>query len=300
MYGKTKKPNRFIAEKCFLGFGILFSILICYSTPALATTLDLRTGGDGWINGGFFSVEKMNPGGTGFITPFVRLQTNDDYESGTNTLQNPVLDEKPHWLYVYQLTTDNIFTLNGQDYVNVLLDTDEPASKEALNLVSLILYTDISDQKYPYPTQTTAELMAAISWNMDVGGDGDSTVLTDYTLIGGGSGWWGDLSVLIPINLADMGKYFYLYSAFTESDNNPEEWSIVFFDNPPPPPAPPPGAAPEPAPILLPGMGLVGLAGVARKKKKKKTKKLSKKKRGWVINLALPLFFLNLLKDSGY
>lgn len=242
-----------MVKKSFLGLGILFLLSVCSLPSALATSLDLTTGGDGWINGGYFYVGTENPAGTGYITPFVRLQSNDNDEEGTNTNLPRELDEKPHWLNVFTLRPDMVS--NG--YVQLVLDTDEPDSKADIDLTKLILYSDASDQKYPYPNQSNSTYWAGVVWDMDFGPDDDSEVLLNYALVSGGSGWWGDLFVKIPVPSEHIGKYIYVYSFFDNVDNNPEEWSIVSGR-----------PVPEPSTTLLVGLGLVGLAGFRRKFKR--------------------------------
>lgn len=255
-----------LARKVLMRLCIVLSGLAA-TVPVYATTLDLTDGGEGWINDGFFSVEEMNPAGTGYILPFVRLQSKDD-ESGTNTNLKVTLDEKTSWISVFQITSDYIFELDDKTYLNFILDINETAANSAINLTELILYLDESDSKYPYPDQSDLSLMAISAWNMDTGSDGDSTINLDYNYVSGGSGWWGDLSVMVPITTDDIGKYFYLYSAFTDADAGFEEWSID-----PPVSTEEDGAnsaggqVPEPTTIFLFGCGLLSLAKFSRKKK---------------------------------
>lgn len=245
-------------------------VAMCAVTAGVApaATLDLTTAGSsGFINGGYFTTADNHSTGTGLINPFVRIKGNDIIEGYNASLSNA--DLMPNVLTGnftkdIQLSAIPQVTLaDTKTYYEFLLDINQTGSHPLLSLDKIQLYTR--------PTaMTDASTLALLTgsatkrWDLDLGLDGDSKLLLDYSLNEGSGS--GDMYAYIPISAfgnAAQSDYLYFYSMFgatgdpyAENDGH-EEWAVR---TPGTPRRVPDGGST----IALLGMALLGLGG-ARK-----------------------------------
>jgi len=218
----------------------------------------------GIINGALFERLDISKAGRGVFPTFLNVQQDpakDGITQGYNSDWRPVEFQEgtsgPHnhsvelgWLGQIQL--DSVW------YYSFALDVDQaPGDDPYLFLEKLQIFQTDDNEAHPY--SALGNTIGTKVYDLDVGADGDSTVLLDYLLSSGGSGQ-SDMIVNIPTsNFVYPGDYVVLYCYFTNDNDGPQEWSYM---------AGPGAPVPEPATMLLLGSGLLGLAGLRRKFRK--------------------------------
>jgi len=231
-----------------------------------------------------FSLTDQQPTGTGFIDPFVRLDTNKVPEQGYNTDARPVqFDEKQDHQYTHSLLLSSLGTktINGQTYVEFLLDANQTGSNPGISLDQLRIFQGNTAYNTGYgPTDATGTFStgATLVYSLDTTSNNNEVALPVQNTNGfnanNGSGS-GDLYVYVlasKFNPAD-GAYVYLYShfgddsSFKAADKNTynlnnndgfEEWAALTGQFVPP--------VPEPSTIALALSGVVsaGFVGLRR------------------------------------
>lgn len=230
---------------------------------AVTTTLDLRSGDSGTINGGTFStlaedIDDTPSEGTGVFQPFLRVHTtgNGDIEQGYNTDRKKSdfqFDEIAGvWTHSVQLQ-DLLVDSDGN--IRLLLDIQEPtpANKVDISLDMMEIYVGNAADPGDYP-------FASLTPVYDLG---DSQVLLRSSLYGSGQGRF-DMEFTIAASIfAGFGPddYFILYTKFGNeyaAEGAFEEWSAVqgeFTQIP----------VPAALPLLLTSM--LGLGFLSRRRK---------------------------------
>ena len=210
----TKMPNLKTWLTAFIGATALLT-----SIPADATVLDLNAApnGTGTINGAIFSINYLQPAGTGVIDPFLTIQNNGT-EQGYNGANNNFDTKRvPQWNHEITLGSLAQFTLGGVQYYQFVVDVNEPNSSSSLiSLDMLKIYTSSTIQS---STSVDANgifngSLGTLRYNLDGSPAGDSYVKYDDMNHGSGQ---ADIAIFVPVSLfagALATDYLYMYQGW--------------------------------------------------------------------------------------
>jgi hypothetical protein len=234
------------------------------STPPVCappTCVDLTTrGASGVAAGALYKQIDPLPTGTGFVDPFLRLQSQGVGKTteGYGTSGRPFeFDEKNPLGFTHDLLLSDVgvFTLDGVKYREFLLDINESSGhdRERVSLDRLLIFEAPDGGRTGFPG------LGTLLYDLDAGGI-DRWILLDYSLsTGSGS---GDMALYIPDSLFSGLDYVYLYSRFGDHytvDAGFEEWWTREGES---------TTIPEPSLVLMLGAGFATVMARRRSRKR--------------------------------
>jgi hypothetical protein len=264
---------------CFAGTAAAGPVATCPDTGVSQTTTDLTTdGSQTTIDQAIFTAfDSSGSVGSGVFPAFVVMQGNDCIQ-GYNTQGTEEFDTVNNSSEIVRLDTLMVVNVGGTDYVEFRLDINQNKNNSGPSgpsLDNVQIFVSNTDNLTGWQPDCTLGGVSCI-YNMDAGQN--RALLLDYALNnGGGNGF--DLSLLLPVSrfgaaLANpSGNYVYLYSSFgavggiyAENDG-PEEWQYrtCSTETACVTPRDPPPTIPEPASVVLVGLGLLALRTIRRR-----------------------------------
>ena len=208
--------------------------MFAVASIAQATVVDLVNNDQGTITNQYgtaiFQFTQPQPTGTGYIDPFLRVQSSPT-EEGYNTSGGTPFDDKAgpwtHNITFGDLQATEV-TLNGTSYFKILVDLNEPnGAKSTISLTNLQFYTSATGSK---TTENIASL-GTLRYSMDTAG-GDNTVTFDAGRNHGSGS--GDAYLYIPTSAfagVNPNDFVYMYVNFGDADMTTaggfEEFTLV-------------------------------------------------------------------------
>jgi hypothetical protein len=218
------------------------------AVPSAATVNLTTPGSEGFVDGALFEQANRLPAHTGPVSSFVRLESHRHatVEQGYNTDARPVqFDAVPNFrdTHALRLSEVPVVVINGVEYRQFVLETNQTRSSPLLSLDELRLYA--SD--LPNLTGYSAGQLANLNPLYDLDAGGDHWISLNNRISRGSI----DMTANIPEILfsgVDPNAYVYLYSKFgvnEKADGGFEEWGVAMHGVT--------AASPPPAPSSLSG-----------------------------------------------
>jgi hypothetical protein len=252
---------------------IIATASMVFAVSAQAAPIDLRTdGASTTINSAVYQAfDSSGSVGTGTFPGFIKIGSNASITQGYNTNGAAALDAGNSPLFTFLLSTMNKVTIGSTQYVQFVLDINEPGNRanQDISLDNVQIFASTNNALGGYSNCLLGA--TACIYNMDQGAN-NSVLLTAALNSGSGNGF--DMILNIPVatfaGLDAFTNYVYIYSKFGEqtgfgNDGGFEEWAYnrcptgtICWDRP--------VNVPLPGSVALLGLGLLAL-GVLKKRK---------------------------------